>query len=177
MQEIVDVVDENDTILYQLPKKEACEEKEVFHRIAAVFVFLPDGKLVVQHRTKDGLFDHSAAGHVHSGETYEEASKRELFEELGLQKERVSVATILPFKDFGIRYRHHFFLSETNIQSTNELTPSPDEVQGLIPMEIKDIVDDMNARPEKYTLGFRFTLSRYIQEKSLNYPPIRLSSH
>ncbi len=172
--ELVDVVDQNDTILYSLPKKEVCEEKELFHRIAAVFVFLPNDDLVVQHRKKDNLFDHSAAGHVHSGETYLEAAKRELLEELGIQKDLKEISRILPLKDFGISYRHHFFLAETKIQSVKELIPSDNEVKGLIPMSIAAIIEEMNQQPGKYTFGFKVTLSSYIQYKGLKYPAITL---
>jgi len=81
--ELVDRVDKNDNIIGQTTKEEA-HQNAYIHRVAAVFCFDPEGKLLVQHRKKDGLFDHSVGGHVGLGEAYEAAAEREMKEELGI---------------------------------------------------------------------------------------------
>ena len=56
----------------------------LLHRIAVVYVFDEQGNILVQERLDNGLFDHSAAGHVDPGETYLEAATREMEEEIGI---------------------------------------------------------------------------------------------
>lgn len=60
------------------------------HRSVHVLLLDGAGRVFVQRRSADkdvdpGLWDTSAAGHVDSGERYEEAALRELAEELGLR--------------------------------------------------------------------------------------------
>ncbi|MEK7148171.1 MAG: NUDIX domain-containing protein [Patescibacteria group bacterium] len=76
------VVNENDEILGTMPKEEA-HKNGTLHRIAVTYVENSKGEILVQNRT-DGYLDHSSAGHVDVGESYEEAAKRELAEELGI---------------------------------------------------------------------------------------------
>jgi isopentenyldiphosphate isomerase len=57
------------------------------HRASSVFLFRPDGRLIIQRRqwTKDvcpGAWDLSVAEHLTPGETYEQAAERGLREEL-----------------------------------------------------------------------------------------------
>ena len=90
--ELVDRVDVNDNIIGKTTKEEA-HKNAYIHRVAAVFCFNPEGKLLVQHRKKDGLFDNSVGGHVGQGESYEAAAEREMKEELGIFKKLKKVGT------------------------------------------------------------------------------------
>jgi len=87
-QEFIDIVNENDKIIGKATRKDAFE-KGLMHRAAAVLIINNEGKILVQKRAatkklSPGLFDASSAGGVHSGESYEEAAKRELQEDLGI---------------------------------------------------------------------------------------------
>lgn len=59
------------------------------HRIARIMVEDDRGRVLLQKRSQamqawPGYWDNSAAGHVDDGESYEQAAKRELKEEIGL---------------------------------------------------------------------------------------------
>lgn len=87
-EEFVDVVDESDTILRSATWKEMME-KSLLHRTSNTMVFNSEGKLFVHKRAEHlklypGLWDVKFGGSVRSGETYEDAAKRELFEEAGI---------------------------------------------------------------------------------------------
>ncbi len=89
MQELMDVVNEKDEVVGKLPRRQVYE-KLLTHRIVHVLVFNKEGKMALQLRSKKVSFcplhwAPSAGGHVRSGETYEEAARRELEEELGIE--------------------------------------------------------------------------------------------
>ena len=86
--EMLDIVDRDDNIIARAEKKEA-QSKHLRRRIVHVLVFNEKGEMLLQLRGKKcaylpGYWATSAGGHVISRETYEEAAKRELKEELGI---------------------------------------------------------------------------------------------
>lgn len=89
MTEYMDVVDDNDNVTGKTTQEEVYEKK-LTHRIVHVLVINPKTKeIYFQKRAENknflpGYYCTSAGGHVQSGETYEQAAKRELREEIGL---------------------------------------------------------------------------------------------
>lgn len=86
--ELVDVVDDDDQVVATVTRAEM-RAGRLQHRAVAVAVFGSDGRLLVHRRadTKDvwpGQWDIAAGGVVGAGETYAEAARRELAEELGV---------------------------------------------------------------------------------------------
>ncbi len=87
--EKVDVVDRNDRVIGKSTHYDLYV-RMLRHRIVHVFVLDGAGRIYLQKRSKvmkycPGCWVTSAGGHVSSGETYEEAAKREMREELGLK--------------------------------------------------------------------------------------------
>jgi isopentenyldiphosphate isomerase len=81
MQEVI-VVNENDDEIGTMSMSEA-HRNGTPHRIAITYVENTAGQFLVQIRMS-GALDHSSAGHVDPGESYLDAAKRELEEELGI---------------------------------------------------------------------------------------------
>jgi len=87
--ELLDVVDENDNIIAVKTRGEIHAEC-LMHRAVHILVFNSAGELFLQKRSlsKDeqpGKWDSSAAGHVDSGESYDDCARREIEEELGIK--------------------------------------------------------------------------------------------
>ena len=87
--ELLDVVDENDNVVTVKTRGEI-HARGLMHRAVHILVFNSDGELFLQKRSlsKDeqpGKWDSSAAGHLDSGEDYDNCAKREIAEELGIQ--------------------------------------------------------------------------------------------
>ncbi len=88
--ETFDVVDEKDNVIGQVRREEANRNKNIIHRSISVAVFNGRGALFMQKRsmTKDtdpGRWTISCSGHVDSGDSYDNAAKREMEEELGIK--------------------------------------------------------------------------------------------
>lgn len=82
-------VDENDWVLGSINRGEAHSGSFKIHRGVWVMVFNDRGEMFLQKRslTKDnnpGVWSISVGGHVTFGQAYEEAARREFFEELGV---------------------------------------------------------------------------------------------
>lgn len=86
--ELVDVVDEHDQVVRTVTRRQM-RAGRLRHRAVSIAVLSSDGRLLVHRRadTKDvwpGMWDLAAGGVVAAGESYEEAARRELAEELGV---------------------------------------------------------------------------------------------
>ncbi len=93
--ETVQIVDEENREIAAVPRH-IMREQNLIHRASYILVFNREGQLFVQKRTMDkdvypGYFDIAAGGVVLAGESYEEAAKRELAEELGVSGVKLNV--------------------------------------------------------------------------------------
>lgn len=99
--ELVDVVDEGDMVVGSSSLSD-CLQRGTLHRAVAVLVWRGRSDVLLQQRSKSddwqpGLWTLSCTGHVKKGESYEDAAKRELAEELGISPDvRLDSKTLLP---------------------------------------------------------------------------------
>jgi isopentenyl-diphosphate Delta-isomerase len=87
--EKVDLIDSKDRPVGVAPLRR-CLEEGLLHRAVAVVVTRADGRILLQRRSRcdewqPGRLTVSCSGHVRAGETYAQAARRELAEELGLK--------------------------------------------------------------------------------------------
>jgi isopentenyldiphosphate isomerase len=92
-EEIFDVVNERDEVVGQLSRREV-HRQGLMHRAVHILMFNSAGKVFLQKRSmkKDnfpGTWDSSAAGHVDTGEDYDQCALREVREELGYELKQV----------------------------------------------------------------------------------------
>ncbi len=159
----VEIVNEKDEIIGKMLKVEA-HKNGTLHRISVVYVENEQGQIVIQQRT-DGYLDHSAAGHVEIGETYEEAAKRELEEELGI-------------KDVALEYVGHGHTENekypdrlvSHMFDVFKCKADPgklqqDEVKGVYWADPHQIANQMEKESSKFCEGFIESLKIYLAEK------------
>jgi isopentenyldiphosphate isomerase len=92
MTEYFVVVDRNDKVIGKASREECHSNRNLIHRAVAVIVFNKKGGILFEKRSmkkdmepgKWGL----VAGHVDSGESYEQSAKREMKEEIGASCEK-----------------------------------------------------------------------------------------
>ncbi|NQV08770.1 NUDIX domain-containing protein [Candidatus Woesearchaeota archaeon] len=82
-------VDENDKVIGKISRKEM-REKNLLHRGSTTLIFNKKREILIHKRPKDkevypDCFSMIFGGGVKYGETYEEAAKRELKEEIGIE--------------------------------------------------------------------------------------------
>jgi isopentenyl-diphosphate Delta-isomerase len=160
------VVNEKDEVIGTMPKKEA-HINGALHRIAVVYVENQKGEILVQHRA-DGFLDHSAAGHVDPGESYEEAARRELKEELGIKDINLKFVGHGNTKNEvypGGTIASHSFDIFSCVAEPGEL--QTEEVSSVYWAKPEDVLSDMQIKTDqkKYCDGFIASLPILIRSK------------
>lgn len=89
--ELFTVVDENDVVVGYKTRKECHHNPNIIHRAVDVVLFDNMGHILLQKRSKHkdtypGYYTVSASGHIDKGESYKEAARREMEEELGIER-------------------------------------------------------------------------------------------
>jgi 16S rRNA (adenine1518-N6/adenine1519-N6)-dimethyltransferase len=152
-EELFPVVDRLDRILRYAARSEVHGDN-LRHRAVHILIFNERGELYLQQRSrcKDRhplLWDSSAAGHVMAGESYDEAAKRELQEELGINVPLKNVLKLSASPQTGQEFirlyrgqlRGNIRLNQSEIESGAFLAPT--------------IIDGwVTARPGNFAPGF-----------------------
>ncbi len=95
MDEMIDVVDEKNEVISEATRSEV-HKKGLWHRGVSIIVKNSKGEILLQMRsskkeTSPNLLCLSASGHVSKGQSYWEAAKRELEEEIGISTELLEI--------------------------------------------------------------------------------------
>lgn len=115
LSEILEIVDEKNRVAGKATRGE-CYKKGLLHRAVNIFIFNSKGEVFLHKRSEKKLkyplfWDLSCSEHVKPGEGFEEAAKRGLKEELGIE---VEVEEIIPLHRVDS-------VDENNIHHDNEL--------------------------------------------------------
>lgn len=111
-KELFYLVDDNDEVIGSVERFIAHRSKTLKHRSIFILLFNDQGELLLQKRSqlKDtfpGFWTVSVSGHVTFGQTYDEAAKREMEEEIGLSLdlEQLQKIYIEEEREFAFIYR------------------------------------------------------------------------
>ncbi len=146
------LVDENDRELGVMSKGQCHDGEGILHRAFSVFLFDPDGRLLIQQRAPGkrlwpGYWANSCCSHPRAGETMAEATVRRMEEELGVASEPTFI--------YKFRYQAHYrdLGSEHELCSVylgrvqpNALKPNPEELAAWRFLPASD-VDTLVANP------------------------------
>lgn len=87
--EYFDIIDRSGNIIGKATRAECHSNRSLAHRVVHVLVFNSRGELFLQKRSMDkdiqpGKWDTSVGGHLNLGETFDQAVRREMKEELDI---------------------------------------------------------------------------------------------
>lgn len=152
-----------------------CEKMEVherglLHRAFSVFVFNTQGALLLQKRASSkyhsgGKWTNTCCGHPRPGESVEQAARRRLTEEMGLQ---CNLSRL-----FSFHYKAEFpedGLVENEIDhvwmGVTDTLPklNPDEAEDYSYVSPEDIKNRLSARPDDFTIWFRLCFDRVLDK-------------
>lgn len=160
-EEYFDVVDENDQVIGPGPRSEVHRMK-LLHRAVHVFLFRPDGHLLIHRRSAKkeefpSVWTSSCSGHVSSGEIYDDAAPRELFEELRIQ------APVKRLRKFAACEATSFeFTVLYDCMSSEPVCPDPEEITEIRWMPVEHVAAWIQSDPESFSPAFRVLFDWYI---------------
>jgi isopentenyl-diphosphate Delta-isomerase len=170
-EEYVVLVDEQDNELGVREKLAAHRNGGQLHRAFSVFLFHPDGRMLLQRRAWEkyhfgGRWTNACCSHPRPGEATRDAATRRLREELGIETELTELFAFVyqaDDPDSGLsEYEYdHVFVGEFE----GELCPSPDEVADVVYVGVEALERDIENYPERYTPWFRIALERVTEAR------------
>ena len=165
MEQVI-IVDKDDCEIGVMEKMEA-HKQAVLHRAFSVFLFNPQGKMLLQQRAltkyhSAGLWTNTCCSHPRPGEILENAVLRRLIEEMG-------IATKV-FKAFDFIYQaeltdnlneyefDHVFVGNYDA----DVRPNHLEVANFVYQSIEEVEANLQSHPEKYTVWFKIAFPKVV---------------
>lgn len=170
VSERVDVVDEEDRVLYSVSKEKAHKEG-LLHRTVIAEVIDSKGRWILVKQASDrqdaGQYVSPVGGHVRSGESEIEALRREAFEELGLKDFTYKfIGKAIFNRDvLGRRENHYLILYEIFSDEKPQLNHESASYKYFTEQKLKK---QLKQNPNKFGDAFHFVVKTfYSKQKSL----------
>jgi isopentenyl-diphosphate Delta-isomerase len=163
------LVDENDVEIGYLDKLSCHDAGGVLHRAFSLFIFGPDGRLLMQQRSAAKrlwplYWSNSCCSHPRRGETMEEATGRRLQDELNIEAELEFVYKFAYQADFGERGAENelcwVFLGRTD----DRVIANRSEIAETRSLSAAELQEQLNANPQDFTPWFKLEWHRLNEE-------------
>jgi isopentenyl-diphosphate delta-isomerase len=172
MDEYFIVVDKDDKVIGKATRKECHSNPRLIHRSVYIFVINDRNEVFLQKRSmsKDlypGYFTGSATGHVDYGEDYDQAAKRELREELGID---VPLLRLGKVKSFTKNEREFSMLYICRFNGPVKFNTKEMSEGGFV--SIESIKRSLRTGEMKFADGFKIAfreLSKYVGNADRKY--------
>jgi isopentenyl-diphosphate Delta-isomerase len=175
------LVDDEDREIGFLDKASAHVGQGVLHRAFSLFVFNPQGELLLQQRASGkrlwpGFWSNTCCSHPRRGETMEKAIHRRLDEELGLQ---CLLQFLFKFEyqaQFDAEGAEHELCGVYAGRSAARPTVNINEISALRYISPIALDAEMTARPQTFTPWFKIEWERLRREHAQVFAPLAVKS-
>jgi len=161
LDEFFYVVDEDDNVIGKASREDCHSNRKLIHRSVYVFVLNNKGEIFIQRRSmkKDlypGFYTASATGHVDYGENYDEAAKRELREELGIEAPLRRLGRV---KSFSETEREISMIYVCRYDGPIRFNRK--EISEGFYMSMEDIKRSLKTEEKKFAYGFKIAFQEF----------------
>ena len=163
-EELFDVVNENNIVIGQ-ELRSIVHQRGDWHRGTSIFLFTPDGKLLVQKRKADkdrfpSALDSSVGEHVKAGEDYAHAAVRGLREELGISG--IALRPLLEFVSANGNNDNEISQLFEGMVDPNAVRFDPVEIERVEYHTLTELYDMVLARQVSFTRWFERLIPWYL---------------
>ncbi len=159
------LVDDNDRTIGHLDKAACHRDQGTLHRAFSLFVFNPQGELLLQQRSADKplwpmYWSNSCCSHPRRGESVDYAVSRRLEQELGMRTEA----------EFVYKFQYHAQFDETGAERelcwvylgrcAAQPQPNQTEVAACRFINTTDLDRELGEHPERFTPWFKMEWTR-----------------
>jgi isopentenyl-diphosphate delta-isomerase len=173
--ELLVLVDATDREIGTLDKSACHDGSGVLHRAFSLFVFNPDGELLIQQRQADkrlwpSYWSNSCCSHPRAGEDIAEAVGRRLAEELGLTADLTFLYKFEYTAPFGEAGTEHELCWVYVGRSDQDPVVNATEVQAWRWIDRTQLTEELNANPDSFTPWFTMEWQRLSDEFQRQLP-------
>jgi isopentenyl-diphosphate delta-isomerase len=161
--EHVILVDEQDNEMGIMEKMEA-HQKGVLHRAFSVLLFNAKSEILLQKRSANkyhsaGLWTNTCCSHPKPGEKIEDAVRRRLQEEMGINAQPKYLYKFVYRAELGNNLIEHELDYVFTAQFNGEPEVNSDEVEQWKYVTLPGVKNDVLQNPDAYTYWFRLMLN------------------
>ena len=175
------LVDEDDREIGFIDKASAHVGQGVLHRAFSLFVFNPQGELLLQQRAPGkrlwpGFWSNTCCSHPRRGETLDKAIHRRLDEELGLQCPLQYLFKFEYQAQFDAEGAEHELCWVYAGRSADMPTVNVNEISALRYISPDALDAEIATRPQTFTPWFKIEWERLRREHSQVFAPQPVNS-
>lgn len=161
------LVNSQDQEIGTMEKLEA-HEKGLLHRAFSIFIFNSKGEILLQKRASEkyhsgGLWSNTCCSHPFPGESIDEAAKRRLMEEMGMETEL--------FRAFSFIYNAKLDQGLTEHEFDHVLIGFSDDLPNMNPLEVEDFC---YIEPHVLNVGLRSDPDEYTEWLKICFEQLEL---
>lgn len=157
---LVDVVDSRDQVVSRMPRKNLLPVGANF-RVVHIFLFNSQGELLIQRIAPglrhESMWGSSAAGYVHSGESYDDAAARKLRDELGIDVPLLSLGKTTMVDNSSTK-----FIGFYKAEYDGRLSPNPSQIAAVAFESLPAIATQRRHGTRSFTPTFLHLLDHYL---------------
>lgn len=165
MEEKVVLVTEKDEVIGLMEKMQA-HENGILHRAFSVFLYNSKGEMLLQKRAAEkyhspNQWTNACCSHPRIEETYEQAAKRRIKEELGIDCELEEKFWFIYKADVGQNLWEHELDHVFVGNYEGEFNLNKEEVAEVRYISLENLYIELENNPENFTEWFKIILEEY----------------